>query len=228
MVAALKPLSRCVACSRVTKRPVFVFISTKLRPGDRLQVFALEDDYSFGVLQSETHWQWFLVKCSKLTERLIYTPESVFDTFPWPQFEVGSDRRADRSGNSAPGGRALPTAAIAKIAAVAAAGREVRRVRAEALTKIKGGLRAVYRTLELPGANPLKDAHAALDAAVLAAYGFAAKQDLLAQLLALNLAVAAKIEAHQPVTAPGIPSGYPDATKLVTADCIRPTSPVSP
>ena len=199
MVAALKPLSRCVACSRVTKRPVFVFISTKLRPGDRLQVFALEDDYSFGVLQSETHWQWFLVKCSKLTERLIYTPESVFDTFPWPQ---------------------APTAK--QIEAVAAAGREVRRVRAEALTKIKGGLRAVYRTLELPGANPLKDAHAALDAAVLAAYGFDAKRDLLAQLLALNLEVAAKIEAGQPVTAPGIPPGFPNAAKLVTTDCIQP------
>jgi len=29
----------------------------------------------------------------------------------------------------------------------------VRRIRAEALQKIKGGLRAVYRTLELPGKN---------------------------------------------------------------------------
>jgi hypothetical protein len=32
---------------------------------------------------------------------------------------------------------------------------------------MKGGLRALYRTLELPGANPLKDAHAALDTAIL-------------------------------------------------------------
>ena len=63
---------------------------------------------------------------------------------------------------------------IAKIRAVAEAGRQVRRVRAEALFKLKGGLRALYRTLELPGANPLKDAHAALDAAVVAAYGFVA------------------------------------------------------
>jgi len=36
-------------------------------------------------------------------------------------------------------------------------------------------MRALYRTLELPGRHPLKDAHAALDAAVLAAYGFDAK-----------------------------------------------------
>jgi hypothetical protein len=35
--------------------------------------------------------------------------------------------------------------------------RELRRVRAEALPKIKGGLRALYRMLELPGANLLKD-----------------------------------------------------------------------
>ena len=85
-------------------------------------------------------------------------------------------------------------------------------------------LRALYRTLELPGANPLKDAHAALDTAVLTAYGFSAKKDLLAQLLALNLAVAAKIEKGEPVTAPGVPKNYPDAKKLVTEDCIRPVA----
>ena len=37
-----------------------------------------------------------------------------------------------------------------------------------------------YRNLELPGANPLKDAPTALDAAVLAAYGFSANKDVLA------------------------------------------------
>jgi len=52
----------------------------------------------------------------------------------------------------------------------------VRRVRAKALKVTTGGLRAVYRTLELPGRHPLKDAHAALDAAVLAAYGFEGKK----------------------------------------------------
>ena len=145
-------------------------------------------------------------------------------------------------------------------------------MRAEALRNLKGGLRALYRTLEwtrsrprtrpsrafcfakwnsgscgmspksrlplsrpanlspfpqtaqVPGANPLKDAHAALDAAVLAAYGFSAKKDLLAQLLALNLEVAANIEKASPVTAPGVPKNYPDAKRLVTEDCIRPAS----
>jgi hypothetical protein len=56
---------------------------------------------------------------------------------------------------------------------------------------------------------------------VLAAYGFSPKKDLLAQLLALNLEVARRIDAGQEVTAPGIPPGYPNPSRLVTADCIR-------
>jgi hypothetical protein len=63
------------------------------------------------------------------------------------------------------------------------------------------------------------------DTAVLTAYGFSAKKDLLAQLHALNQQVAAKIERGEPVTAPGIPPGYPDPQRLVTQDCIRPTDP---
>ena len=57
---------------------------------------------------------------------------------------------------------------------------------------------------------------------IFAAYGFDPKADLLAQLLALNLEVAAKIERNEPVTAPGIPAGYPEPQTLVTEDCIRP------
>ena len=73
----------------------------------------------------------------------------------------------------------------------------------------------------MPGKHPLKDARAALDSAVLAAYGFDPKGDVLAQLLALNLEVSRREKAGEPVTAPGIPSDYPDPSRLVTDDCIR-------
>ena len=99
------------------------------------------------------------------------------------------ERRASRSFLDSSSG---PNPTAKQIEAVAAAAVEVRRVRAEALKVTTGGLRAVYRTLEVPGRHPLKDAHAALDAAVLAAYGFDPKKDLLAQLLELNLTVAAR------------------------------------
>ena len=74
----------------------------------------------------------------------------------------------------------------------------------------------------MPGANPLKDAHAALDAAVLAAYGFSARKDLLAQLLELNLPVTQRIEKAEPVTPPGIPAAFPNPETLISDDCIRP------
>ncbi len=198
LIGKLLKRTRFIACSRVTKRPVFVFLSTAIRPGDALSCFALSDDYSFGVLQSSIHWRWFVAKCSKLKSDFRYTPESVFDTFPWPQ-----------------GSTAEQTDAVAD------AGREVRRVRSEAVAKVHGGLRAVYRTLELPGKNPLKDAHAALDATVLAGYGFSPKKDLLAQLLRLNREVASRIDSGATVVAPGVPPSYPDPARLVTDDCVR-------
>jgi hypothetical protein len=78
--------------------------------------------------------------------------------------------------------------------------------------------------LECPGANPLKGAHAALDTAVLTAYGFSAKRDLLAQLLALNQEVATNIEKGEPVAAPSVPENYANPKKLVTENCIRPAA----
>lgn len=197
---AIKPLAlRYVACSRLTKRPIFMFIDKRIWPADALQTFIFDDDYSFGVLQSAQHWHWFVTKCAKMKSDFTYTAESVFDTFPWPQ-----------------------SPSKKQILAVAKAGRAVRAIRAAALPTIKGGLRALYRTLELPGKNPLKEAHADLDAAVLAAYGFRGDQDLLRQLLTLNLSVAAAIERGEPVTAPGVPAAYGDPADLVTEDCIRP------
>jgi hypothetical protein len=200
MVEAIRRIgNRFMVCSRVTKRPVFIFVDAAIKPGDALQTFIFNDDYSFGMLQSDLHWQWFVANCSKLKSDYRYTPPTVFDTFPWPQ---------------------SPTAK--QIESVAAAAVEVRRVRGEALALTTGGLRAVYRTLELPGRHPLKDAHQQLDAAVLAAYGFDAKKDLLAQLLELNLSVAALEKQGKPVTAPGIPAGYAHPERLITSDCIQP------
>ncbi|HEY5233630.1 MAG TPA: DNA methyltransferase [Verrucomicrobiae bacterium] len=199
LVSLIEKLPRYLVISLVSKRPIFVFVSSEIRPSNLLQAFVLADDYCFGVLSSDVHWRWFQCKSSKLTERFRFG-EGIWNTFAWPQ-----------------------TATVKQIDAVALAAREVRRVRTEALTKMKkGGLRALYRTLELPGANPLKDAHAALDTAVLTAYGFNPKKDLLAQLLALNQQVSAKIENAESVTAPGVPNNYPDAKKLVTEDCIKP------
>ncbi len=198
LTVALKGIPRYIGCSRVTRRPVMVFLSSAICPSDAMQAFALADDYSFGILQGGPHFEWFR-KSSKLKVEsdMRYSVRDVFETYPWPQ-----------------------SPADARVRDVAEAGRRVRSARDESLMKTEGGLRAVYRLLELPGKNPLKDAQKALDEAVMAAYGFSIKKDILTQLLALNLVVAERERSGEPVTPPGIPPGYPNAKSLVSNDCI--------
>ncbi|GAA5141553.1 type IIL restriction-modification enzyme MmeI [Pseudonocardia adelaidensis] len=51
-----------------------------------------------------------------------------------------------------------------------------------------------YDTLRQPGKSRLRDLHAALDKAVIAAYGFTTDEDLLTQLFALNIDLVADPE----------------------------------
>lgn len=223
MIRRIVKLRRYVVCSRVTKRPVFEFVCRGVRPNDSLMVFAFADDYSFGILQSGIHWAWFTAKCSTLTERFRYTSDTVFDTFPWPQFEAarddreGGERRKETSPTSRPSRDAL-----AKIHAVAEAAVALRALRREIMRRNGWSLRELYRTLETPGDNKLRDAHAALDAAVRAAYGMKATEDILAFLLRLNLELAAKEAKGEPILPPGLPAFVEKRSEFVTEDCVRP------
>lgn len=198
MLAALDGLKRYIVCGRVTKRPIFAFVSSRVRPNDALQVFAYDDDYSFGILQSDIHWQWFIARCSTLKSDFRYTSNTVWDSFPWPQ---------------------QPT--LAAIKRVAAAAVKLREERSKLLVKHKKSLRELYRTTEQPGSNPLKDAHATLDAAVRAAYEMTPKADPLPFLLALNKELVASEEAQQVVRGPGLPDFVNDPSAFVTNDAIE-------
>lgn len=85
MLTAINKIPRYIACGRVTKRPIFEFIDPAIHPNDSLAVFPLADDYSFGILQSGLHWQWFTERCSTMKADWRYTSNTVFDSFPWPQ-----------------------------------------------------------------------------------------------------------------------------------------------
>ena len=198
MVAELSKLRRYIVCGRVTKRPIFSFLNQIIRPNDALQVFAFDDDYSFGILQSDIHWRWFMARCSTLKSDFRYTSNTVWDSFPWPQ---------------------APTLKSTK--AVAEAAVELRQVRTALMAKHERSLRELYRSLELPGDNPLKAAQAKLDGAVRATYGMPAKVDPLQFLLALNGAVAKAEASGAPVQAPGLPTCVKDRAPFVTDDAIR-------
>lgn len=195
LTAKIAQAPRYIACGRVTKRPIFEFVDSKIRPNDALQVFPLPDDYSFGVLQSGIHWLWFVERCSTLKGDFRYTSDTVFDAFPWPQ-----------------------SPAPAQVAAVAQAAVSLRALRREVMNTNGWNFRELYRTLDLPGANPLKTAHDDLDSAVSVAYGMGAKEDPLTFLLALNAELADREATEQLVVGPGLPPSLGGAQLLVTED----------
>lgn len=191
-------LTRFIAGSRVSTRIFYEFISSEINPNDALICFLLEDDYSFGIIQSASHIEWLKEKCSTLKGDYRYTGETVWDTFPWPQ---------------------NPTEAQVK--KVAAAAKALHTQRTATLKQYNMSLRDLYRLLEQPGANPIKDLHAALDKAVMEAYGFADTKDILAQLLALNLLVAEKESRKEKVQAPGLPEFVKNKESYVSDECVR-------
>ena len=163
LIKKLRGLPRYVACGRVTKRPIFVFVDANVNPNDALQVFTFVDDYSFGILQSDIHWRWFVERCSTLKGDFRYTSTTVYESFPWPQ---------------AP--------SLAQVREVARAAVNIRLLRAQLMKDHDLTLRELYRSLELPGDSPLKRAHARLDAAVRKAYKVRANADALEFLFGLN------------------------------------------
>ena len=106
------------------------------------------------------------------------------------------------------------------------AARSLRALRREIMQSNGWSLRDLYRTLETPGANRLRDAHAALDSAVRAAYGMKGEEDTLGFLLCLNLEFAALESNGRPITPPGLAAGTPKREDFITPDCIRLLSPI--
>jgi hypothetical protein len=105
---------------------------------------------------------------------------------------------------------------------VAAAAVELRAIRRKVMADNKWSLRDLYRTLEVPGLNPLRDLHDALDEAVRAAYGMKPKADVLAFLLDLNHQLAAAEEAGKAIVGPGLPPCVKEPADFITTDCVQP------
>ena len=205
LMKKLRELLRYAACGRVTKRPIFVFVDANVNPNDALQVFTFADDYSFGILQSDIHWRWFVERCSTLKGDFRYTSTTVYDSFPWPQ---------------AP--------SLAQVRKVARAAVDVRLLRAQLMEDHNLTLRELYRLLELPGDSPLKRAHARLDAAVRKAYKMRAGANALEFLFVLNQKLAEKEASLQRVIGPGLPPTVEDPSEFITEDCIRVGASIEP
>ncbi|VXD12739.1 DNA modification methyltransferase-related protein [Planktothrix serta PCC 8927] len=198
MLNKISKITRYIVCARVTKRPIFEFIHNNIHPNDALQVFSLNDDYSFGILQSGIHWSWFMARCSTLKGDFRYTSNTVFDSFPFPQ---------------------SPT--LTQVKKVAASAVKLRQLRRKVMTKNQWSLRELYRTLDLPGDHLLRKVQAELDTAVGEAYGIKPKDDPLKLLLELNFEIANRESQGLSVVAPGLPPIVNNAEEFITEDCVR-------
>ena len=197
----LDALSRYIATPRVAKHRLFMWLDAGICPDSQLIVTARDDDTTFGILHSRFHEAWSLRLGTSLEDRPRYTPTTIFETFPFPD-------------GLSPDIPAAKYAEDPRAAAIAEAARHLVELRDRWLNPpewvewvdepapgypkrlvARDGAAAQElkkRTLTiLYNARPrwLADVHAALDAAVAAAYGWPtdiADDDALRELLALN------------------------------------------
>lgn len=182
---SLQNKKRQMATPLVSKHRFFVWLPADTVVSNTVFAIARDDDYFFGVLHSKAHELWALRMGTSLEDRPRYTPSTTFETFPFPWSPGTEPAEAD-----SPHVQAIADAARALVAARDAW------LNPEGATP-PADLRT--RTLtNLYNARPdwLASAHAALDAAVFAAYAHTTGEpwppdmtddELLARLLALNL-----------------------------------------
>ena len=201
MWAALDGLSRYIATPCVSKHRLFSWCDRRICPDHALIAIARDDDTTFGILHSRFHEIWSLRLGTSLEDRPRYTPTTTFETFPFPVGLTPDVPSVDFADDS----RAMAVAVEARRLVelrdrwlnppewVEWVDEPVPGYPKRPVPRDGDSARALKkRTLtNLYNARPqwLADAHASLDAAVAAAYGWPADisaEDVLLKLLALN------------------------------------------
>ena len=204
MWKALNGLARYIATPRVAKHRLFIWLDTRICPDTRVVAIARDDDATFGILHSRFHELWSLKLCSwhGVGDDPTYNPTTIFQPFPFPKglspdvltVDYADDPRAVAIAEAA---RRLvelrdrwlnppewvewvdePVPGYPK--------RPVPRDETAARELKKRTLTNLYNTRP----QWLADAHAELDAAVAAAYGWPAdisEEEALGELLKMNL-----------------------------------------
>jgi hypothetical protein len=180
---AIAPLRRVLVRAEVSQMHMVAFVPKGWVYSHMLVVFAFDDDYHFALLQSGVHEAWVWRQASSLESRNRYTPTDCFATFPFPPAEYAapspqSPPPAGGFGGVSPhaGGTAgvLALPAFAHAAQIGAAYHERRR---EIMQARRIGLTKTYNLVHDPACRDadigdLRQMRAALDAAILACYGW--------------------------------------------------------
>ncbi|MGL4498818.1 MAG: class I SAM-dependent DNA methyltransferase, partial [Planktothrix sp.] len=82
---AIASLSHYFTVPRVSKWAIFIPATLNWLPGDKSVVVTSEDFYVLGILASTIHRTWMHAQKSTLEDRIAYTHNTCFETFPFPQ-----------------------------------------------------------------------------------------------------------------------------------------------
>ena len=151
--AAIADLDRVLAISRVGQQASLAFLPSRVVYAETLIVFPVQTFAAFCALQSRTHELWARFFGSSLEDRLRYTPSDCFETFPFPD-------GWDTDGSLEAAGRSYYEHRAALMVA-----------NDEGMTKTYNRFHDIYETD--PRIAELRELHAAMDRAVLDAYGWA-------------------------------------------------------
>ena len=152
LLRAIAGLERVLANSQVSTRVQFAFLPADKVYGHTANVFPLNTHAAFAALQSRPHEIWARFFGSSMKDDLRYTPSDCFETFPFP-----------------PNWQTDPT--------LEAAGQTYYDFRAALMVRNDEGLTKTYnhfhdRNERDPDLLRLRELHAAMDRAVLDAYGW--------------------------------------------------------
>jgi hypothetical protein len=85
LFAATTHLPRVLSCSRVGNAFAFCFLAPSVVMSERLVVIAMSSYAAFATIQSRVHEFWARFNGSTLKDDLTYTPSDCFETFPFPR-----------------------------------------------------------------------------------------------------------------------------------------------
>jgi len=149
---AIKDVDRVLVCSQTSKYLEFAFLPINYVFSNKLVVINKRSWAAFSILQSQMHQYWADFMGSSMKDDPVYTPSDCFETFPFPK---------DFESNPA----------------LEKAGQEYYEYRATLMVQNNEGLTKTYNRFHdpdetSPEIHRLRELHAAMDRAVLDAYGW--------------------------------------------------------
>ncbi len=152
LFTAISGLERVLVISQTSRTMAFVVLPTGMVYSHKLVVFRFQNYGAFAVLQSRSHDLWVRFFGSTMKDDSVYTPSDCFETFPFPE-----NWEADP--------------------ALEAAGRVYYEFRSGLMIRNNEGLTKTYNHFHdpeerSPDVLKLRELHAAMDRAVLDAYGW--------------------------------------------------------